>query len=380
MGFDFHWPWMALLLILPLLVRLLWPIGLTSPARRREEPEISRHSLLHPSLAELGRSFKARSFDAGKKGVWHGLLSWLLWTMLVLALMRPQWIERITHTRTEGYDIMLAIDASHSMEALDFSVDGRQVTRMAVLKGVVDRFISGRQGDRVGLIVFGSHAYTIAPLSTDIQTVRFQLNDVQPNIAGSGTALGDAVGLGVLRLRERPPGGRVLILVADGGNSSGTIPPLEAARMAAFEHIRVYAIGVGSEKKSVPIIEEGRLTTRDDLILDEDLLRNVAKLSGGAYFRATNPDALGQIYRQISRLEKTQAETRSVLVPHSLHQFPLGLALLFALLLGLFPDGRLRLPSLLGKAREQAGSQAAAPRFTGAKKMFAAGMGRRSHD
>jgi Ca-activated chloride channel family protein len=384
MGFEFHWPWMGLLILLPLLVRVFLPVGLGATRQRPEQSELRQRTLLHPGLAELGRSFNVKSRSASQKGPWHALLSWLLFAMLVLALMRPQWIERVTQTRTEGYDVMLAIDASHSMEALDFSAAGRQVTRMAVLKGVVDKFISGRAGDRVGLIVFGSYAYTIVPLSTDIDTVRFQLNDVQPNIAGPGTALGDAIGLGVLRLRERPPGGRVLILVADGGNSSGTIPPLEAARMAAFEHIRVYAIGVGSREKLVPILEEGQIVEREDLGIDEDLLRDVAKTSGGAYFRATNPDALNEIYQQIGQLEKTKAETRSVFIPHSLHQVPIGLALLFALLLGLFPDGRLRLPARLGERSQttqprQSAKLAQRPRLAGLRELLASRVGGGQH-
>jgi Ca-activated chloride channel family protein len=238
---------------------------------------------------------------------------------------------------------MLAVDASHSMEALDFSVNNARVTRMAVLKGVLNKFIANRNGDRVGLIVFGSHAYTIAPMTYDLDAVRQQLADVVPNIAGQGTAMGDAIGLGVKKLRERPEGSRVLILIADGDNNAGTIPPVDAARLAARSGIRIYSIGVGSTQESVPIIENGRLIYRDDLGMDEKVLRDIAGITNGAYFRATDSYALEEIYRRIDELEKSRAESRTVMIPHPLYPWTLGFALLLLILLGLFPDGRARI-------------------------------------
>lgn len=341
MGFEFHWPWMALLITAPLLARLFWPRG----GDGGEEPEGGeRQTLLHPSIAQLSAGFGGTTPRTPIAGTLHALALWALWLALTAAMMRPQWLEPHTESRGEGYDLMLAVDASHSMEALDFTVDERQVTRMAVLKGVMDRFIANRAGDRVGLILFGSHAYTVAPLTHDLDAVRRQLADVVPNIAGQGTAMGDAIGLGVAKLRERPEGSRVLILVADGDNTAGTIPPLEAARLAAREKIRVYAIGVGSDQKEVWIHEGGRLVSRDDLGLDEGTLRGIAQLSDGAYLRATDTHALEEIYRRIDQLEKSRAESRSVLIPHPLYHWPLGVALVIALLLGLFPEARLRLP------------------------------------
>jgi Ca-activated chloride channel family protein len=240
------------------------------------------------------------------------------------------------------------------MEALDFTVDNKQVTRMAVLKGVMDRFIANRIGDRIGLIVFGSHAYTITPLTYDLDMARQQLADVMPNIAGQGTALGDAIGLGIKKLRDRPKGSRVLILIADGNNSEGTLPPQEAARLAAYEGIRIYAIGVGSNQKSVQIYENGFLTSRDDLGLDEAVLRVVAETTAGAYFRATDTRALKEIYERIDQLEKTQAKSRTVWIPHPLYQWPLALAMLLFLILGLFPEGR---PRVRQRALPQGESQ-----------------------
>ena len=340
MGFEFQWPWMAMMLILPVLVQFLWPR--TDP----DEAETlagSQETLLHPSLGHLQECFTDYRPRASASGRIYGLLLALLWLLLTLTLMRPQWLEPYTESRAEGYDLMLAVDASHSMEALDFTVNDAQVTRMAVLKGVLNKFIANRAGDRVGLVIFGSQAYTIAPMTYDLNGVRQQLADVVPNIAGQGTAMGDAIGLGVKKLRERPQGSRVLILVADGGNTSGTIMPLDAARLAARSGIRIYTIGVGSTLASVQIIENGRLVTRDDLGLDEEVLRDIAGITNGAYFRATDSRALEEIYARIDELEKTRAESRTVMIPHPLYPWTLGLALLVMLGLGLFPEGRPRI-------------------------------------
>ena len=337
MGFEFYWPWMAVLLIVPLLVRLLWP---QSDPDQADTLAGRQETLLHPSLANLQESFTGHRPRASISGRFHGLLLGLIWLFLTLTVMRPQWLEPYTETRAEGYDLMLAVDASHSMEALDFTVNNSRVTRMAVLKGVLNKFIANRSGDRVGLIIFGSHAYTLAPMTYDLHGVRQQLADVVPNIAGQGTAMGDAIGLGVKKLRARPEGSRVLILVADGDNNAGTIPPLDAARLAASSGVRIYTIGVGSTRESVPIIENERLIYRDDLGMDEQVLRDIAGLTNGAYFRATDTRALEEIYRRIDDLEKTRAEARTVMIPHPLYRWTLGFALLLLLLLGLFPDGR----------------------------------------
>jgi Ca-activated chloride channel family protein len=347
MGFEFHWPWMAVLLVVPFLVRFLWPRAETEQddtlAGRQE-------TLLHPSLDYLQESYTGHRPRASISGRIHGFLLALLWLLLTLTLMRPQWMEPYTETRAEGYDLLIAMDASHSMEAMDFTANNAQVTRMAVLKGVLNKFIANRAGDRVGLIIFGSQAYTVAPMTYDLHGVRQQLADVVPNIAGQGTAMGDAIGLGVKKLRERPEGSRVLILVADGGNTSGTIPPLLAARMAAQSGIRIYSIGVGSTRESVPIMESGRMIYRDDLGLDEKVLRDIAGITNGAYFRATDTTALEEIYRRIDDLEKTRAESRTIMIPHPLYPWTLGLGLLILLGLGLFPEGRARVARRLRHA------------------------------
>ncbi len=332
--FSFHAPWFALLLPLPLLIWKFWrkPHGATDAYTHAD-----RSTLLHPALGRLASTFVAsRSLTHAGSRLQIIMLA-LLWTALVVTLMQPQWLEPYTEIRTEGYDLMLAVDTSRSMEALDFSVEGRQVTRMAVVKGVLGRFIKARDGDRVGIVVFGSQAFVLSPMTLDLQAVHSLLDGIVTRMAGNGTAIGDAIGISVKKLRERPEGSRVLILVTDGENTEGSMPPVLAAQLAAHEGIRIYTIGVGS-KGLVPFVEDGQMT-RVKMEIDEDLLTEVAAITGGAYFRATDTGALEKIYEQIDALEKTQAESRSVMIPRPLYRWPLGLALLLLFLLGLFPNG-----------------------------------------
>ncbi len=332
--FSFHWPWFALLLLVPLVVNLIWSRR-QREKRRYEEGE--QATLLHPSLAHLAQAFTTMPAVSRYSERRHTILLIILWLALVLAMMRPQWLEPYSEAKTEGYDLMLAVDASRSMAAQDFTVNGREVTRMSVVKGVVGRFITGRDGDRVGLVVFGDYAYMLSPLSIDVHAVRSLLDGVVPSIVGSATAIGDAIGLAVKKLRERPKGSRVLVLVTDGENTAGSLPPMAAAQLAVFEGIRIYTIGVGS-KGLVPFMENGQ-RTMVSMEIDEDLLKTVATMTGGAYFRATDTDALEQIYQQIDSLERTEAEARTVMIPRPLYRWPLSVALVALLLLGMFPDG-----------------------------------------
>ncbi|MET0089314.1 MAG: VWA domain-containing protein [Candidatus Thiodiazotropha sp.] len=337
--FEFHWPWMALLLILPWLVKYFWP---RPAAERNDAMEGLQATLLHPNLMQLETAFQSRSPRKPLSKRLYHLLLHLLWLCLVLALMRPQWLEPYTENRSAGYDLMLAVDASHSMNALDFTLNGEQVSRMQVVKGVVSKFIEGRKGDRIGLIIFGSRAYVLSPLTYDRNAVNDLLSEVIPRIAGDGTAIGDALGLGIKKLRERPEGSRVLLLIADGENTAGAIPPLKAAQLASEEGVRIYSIGVGSDRKNVPILENGRVVTRDDLGFNEQSMREIAEAGNGAYFRATDTEALEKVYQKIDELEKTEAESHTVFVPQPLYYWPLSAALLLLLILGVFPEGRQR--------------------------------------
>src|SRR6056297_1973360 len=242
---DFSWPWFALLLPLPWLLRRLWPArGGAAGAQAMPTPR-----LLNPGVAHLRQAFAVRRVGRFDLSLLERLLAALLWAALVAALMGPQWLTRHEEVVSPGYDLMLAVDASRSMEALDFSVDGRPVNRMAVVKGVVGRFVTQRAGDRIGLVVFGDSAHLLTPLTPDGGAVGRMLDNVQPRMVGDGTAIGDAVGLAVKKLRQRPPGSRVIILLTDGENTAGSLSPVDATRVAAHYGIRIYAVGVGSRGK-----------------------------------------------------------------------------------------------------------------------------------
>ncbi|MCP4697960.1 MAG: VWA domain-containing protein [Gammaproteobacteria bacterium] len=331
--FSFQWPWFALLLPLPVLAWRYWPASRTD---EETEKIRLRTALVHPALDYLEKAYASATPGVPASTFLSYFLLGLLWVVLTLSLMQPQWLREHREIKSRGYDLMLAVDLSRSMLALDFTVKGERVNRLQVVKGVVGRFIEQREGDRIGLILFGNGAYVQAPLTLDGKAVRSMLDNSKPRIAGDATAIGDAIGLAVKKLRERPPGSRVLILLTDGENTAGILPPEPAALMAAQYGIRIYAVGVGSTGE-VPFPDDktGEILM-EEMIIDEDLLQRVAWITGGAYFRATDTSALEGIYEKINSMEKTEAETSRVWIPESLYRWPLGAALLILLLLAIF--------------------------------------------
>jgi Ca-activated chloride channel family protein len=326
--FSFAWPWMIGLLALPFLVRLAEPRAKSGNASGVPEiffPHVDRLKAIFPGKREGEKTNRLYLLVLG-----------LLWLCLTLAVMRPQMVDQFTQLQNKGYDLMLAVDLSGSMQAMDYTRDGEQVSRLEVVKGVVSDFVAQRQGDRVGLILFGSNAYLHIPLTLDTLSVRKMVNNTAVGEAGDMTAIGDAIGLAVRSLRDRPEKSRVIILLTDGVDNASTIPPLAAAQLAQQYGIRVYTIGVGSNGP-VPMTDEYGQTVMADSDLDEGLLRKIAAMTGGSYFRAADTEALQKIYAQINRLEKTQADTRGYIILRPLYRYPLGGALALLLLLSLLP-------------------------------------------
>lgn len=333
---HFEWPWLALLLPLPWLLKR-W-LGRAPPPDKSVQEEVI---LLNPAVSRLQNAFQSAGLHERRLPWLWELLGALFWIALVIALMGPQHIQHYSEVVSRGHDLMLAVDISRSMEALDFELDGRPVNRLAVVKGVVGRFIEQRRADRIGLILFGDAAYLQAPLTLDGAAVRALLEGVVPRMAGDATAIGDAVGLAVKKLRERPPGGRVVILLTDGENTAGALPPLEAARLAAHYGIRIYTVGVGSQ--GVVPMPEGDELVMTTMPLDEALLNLMAEMTGGVYFRATDTAALQAVYQHIDGLERTEATTRSTFVPQPLFRWPLGVAGMLLLAMGALALARHRL-------------------------------------
>lgn len=315
--FHFYWPWFALLLPLPFLVRWLFP------AKSSQD-----NPVIHfPALNRLKTAFPAGQFAMRSNKLFFALLS-LIWFSLVIALMQPEKVDQFRHETNKGHDLMLAVDISASMQALDFSTRIKTISRLDATKDVVGKFVLGRQGDRVGLVAFGENAYLHVPLTLDTVSVSRMLNDTVTGMAGNATAIGDAIGLSVRTLRERPEGSRVLILLTDGEDNSSSIPPLEAAKLAKGYGIRIYTIGVGRITSRMGMVQAG---------IDEKMLKEIAKITGGKYFHAADQQALASIYAKIDEMEKTESNQTIYLVREPFYQYPLGLSMAILLLVSLYP-------------------------------------------
>ncbi len=318
---EWLWPWMFIALPLPALLRLLWG------TRERNQA-----ALTVPTLT----TFEAVSAESGTaEGAkwWRLPLLWLIWTLLVTAGARPQWTGDPVTLPTTGRDLMLAVDISGSMATEDMAVNGNYVDRLTIVKAVVSRFVEARKGDRVGLVLFGTNAYLQAPLTFDLTSVNRLLMEAPVGIAGGKTAIGDAIGLAVKRLRLRPQEDKVLILLTDGANNVGEVEPEKAAELAAFDGIKIYTIGVGADEMQMPSLF-GRRTTNPSADLDEDTLKKVAATTDGQYFRARDTQGLAEIYLLIDELEPIDQDPETYRPIQALYYWPLALALLlFGLLL-----------------------------------------------
>ena len=291
---EFVWWWALLLLPLPLLARRF-----LRPAQAHQEA-----ALYVPFFAAVSApvdTVKQRAIQL--PDVATVLLS-AIWLLLLLSVSRPVWLGESVALPISGRDLMLAVDISGSMEENDFDYNGHRLTRLQAVKAVAGEFIERRQGDRVGLILFGTRAYVQTPLTFDLKTVRHFLDESVIGLAGQSTSIGDAIGLSVKRLRERPESSRLLILLTDGSNTAGLISPADAARLAQQEKIRVHTIGVGAEPRSGGMF--GFFSNRGRP-LDEKSLKAIAKTTGGNYFRARDIDELADIYALIDELEPTDA-------------------------------------------------------------------------
>lgn len=324
--FEFAWPWVFLLAPLPWLLRLLLPPADSGDAALRV-------SFLDELQALSGRRARA------------ALPSWrqqaplaLLWFLLLCAAARPQWVGEPLPLPASGRDLLLAVDVSGSMDYADMQWDDEPISRLELVKRLLGDFIEGRRGDRVGLILFGSQAYLQAPLTFDRHTVRTWLDEAMIGIAGKNTAIGDAIGLAVKRLRQRPAQSRVLVLITDGANNGGEIDPMVAAQLAADEGVRIYTIGIGADPQQSGAFGSFGFSALD---LDETSLRAISDTTGGEYFRARNQAELQQIELTLDRLEPVAQQPTLARPAQALYVWPLALALLGSLLLVsqvLWPD------------------------------------------
>ncbi|KTD34330.1 hypothetical protein Lmor_1727 [Legionella moravica] len=253
----------------------------------------------------------------------------VVWLLLVLALSGPRWVGEPKPVAREGYNIMMVLDLSGSMEINDMILHGRPASRLLVVKRAAEQFVQDRKGDRIGLILFGTRAYLQTPLTYDKHSVLMRIEDATAGLAGKTTSIGDAVGLAVKRLDEVPKEGRVIILLTDGANNSGVLAPLKAAELARDDGIKIYTIGLGSEAdpRALSMDFFNQNVTAD---LDEDTLKKMADMTGGRYFRATDTESLQAIYQTINQLETVKQEQATVRPQKEYYPWFVGLALLLS--------------------------------------------------
>ncbi|MDJ0958167.1 MAG: VWA domain-containing protein [Arenicellales bacterium] len=317
---HFEWVWVFLFLPLPLLARLT-----LSPAQSERDA-----ALRAPFIDDFERIRDPRSIRSGSW--WTVLVAIIIWLLLIVAAARPQWIGDPIELPVSGRDLMLAVDLSGSMEARDFELNGQAVDRLTATKSVAGEFIQRREGDRLGLILFGENAYLQTPLTFDRATVHTLLMESVIGLAGKKTAIGDAIGLAVKRLQESAGESRVLILLTDGANTAGEISPLKAAELAANTGLKIYTIGVGADEIIVQsLLGHRRINPSQDL--DEKTLRAIAEETNARYFRARSTDELEEIYKLLDELEPVEAETHHFRPTVALFYWPLAIALLLTALL-----------------------------------------------
>ncbi|MGB8635302.1 MAG: VWA domain-containing protein [Rhodanobacteraceae bacterium] len=310
---DFAWPWMFLVLPLPWLVWRLVPAAQVRAALR---------------LPQHGLNLEARSGLARRH--WSPL--WLLaWLLLVCAAARPQQLGPPIDQPRSGRAMMLAIDISGSMQNRDMQLGGRMVSRFVATRAIAGDFIHRRQGDELGLILFGSHAYLITPLTYDLTTVRKQLDGSAVGLAGRETSIGDAIGVAVKRLAPLPSQARVLILLTDGVNTSGNLAPTDAAKIAKAAGVRIYTIGIGGEGGGLQSIFGGMMQG-PGARLDVRSLTELAESTGGHFYRATDTAELAAAWHSIDRLEPVKQKARPLRRHRDLFRWPLLAAVLLALL------------------------------------------------
>jgi len=351
------YPWLLLLLPLPWFV---WHFS--TPI---QQPEAVAHIPFTNDWGEAGM----RSSRAGTGKLRLFLLS-LIWLLLLLAAARPEWHGDAVELPVSGRDLVLAVDISGSMQMKDFTLQGQQVDRLTATKAVADAFIQRREGDRIGLILFGSKAYVQTPLTFDRHTVRILLNESAIGLAGKSTAIGDTIGLTVKRLQQsampainpatdnelarsdashtEPTASelslskqtdkqsaqleRVLILLTDGVNTAGDISPQQGTELAVKAGLKIYTIGIGADSMNISSFF-GTRQINPSAELDEEGLTNIAEQTGGRYFRARDTHELNEIYKLIDRLEPVERERNMFRPLHALFMWPLAISLLLAMLL-----------------------------------------------
>jgi Ca-activated chloride channel family protein len=302
---SFAHPWLLLLLmIVPL---LSWLRGNRGPTA----------ALIYSSTSVLRGLGRRSASRAGK--FLHGLL-YIALAILIIALARPQLGKSLTQVEASGIDIMIALDVSGSMLTKDFTVGGESATRVDAIREVTRKFIEGRPNDRIGIIAFAGRPYIVSPLTLDHDWLLQNLERVRIGLVEDGTAIGSAMAAAANRLNDQHSKSRALVLLTDGENNAGKIPPNTAAEAIKALRIKLYAIGAGINGIApVPIIDRngpvtdamGNIYYQNQRVeFNEAGLKEVAQISGGQFFRATDTNSLEQIYADIDKMEKSTVSVK----------------------------------------------------------------------
>jgi Ca-activated chloride channel homolog len=311
---EWAWPWVIVLLPLPWLLRR-W-LRRAAPGQALRLPQ--------PGLQLMKAGSSART-DVG-----YWLLA-LAWFSLLASAARPQWVGPPQAQQRSGRAMMLAVDLSGSMQTQDMELAGQPVSRFGAVEAIAGDFIDRRKGDELGLILFGSQAFLVTPLTFDLSAVKAQLQGAAVGLAGTETAIGDAIAVAVKRLAALPEQARVLVLLTDGVNNAGNITPRVAARAAAAAGVRIYTIGIGATRMRVAGFF-GSQIVNPSADLDAAMLTRIAKETGGRFFRATDGGELADAYRAIDALEPMPQHGPTLRPRHELFRWPLLIAIALLLL------------------------------------------------
>jgi Ca-activated chloride channel family protein len=290
-GYQFAHPWVIpFLLLLPLLAYLRGHRGKDA-------------AIQYSGLSLFGPLLRGRKV---KPGGWLSALRYFALFCLIIGLARPQRVDSSTQVQESGIDMMLAIDLSPSMEALDYHKDGQDLSRVQVVRETVGHFIQDRPNDRIGMVVFAGEAYLMSPLTLDHDWLLQNVSRLQVGLAGDATAIGSALAACANRLRDEPGKSKIIVLLTDGANNAGKITPLAAAEAAHTLGIKIYTVGAGSaDVAKFPTTDMfgRRVYTTIPVDIDENALRKIAEIGGGKFFRAADYDSLQHVYQEINKLE-----------------------------------------------------------------------------
>jgi len=306
---SFNYPWLCLLLPLPWVLRAILP-----PAY------VQRVSLQVPFGDRLADTLTDQGTAASDSQSKRLVVPSLVWVLVLAALVRPQWIEPPITRELPTRDLLLLVDLSASMQQQDFEdAEGKKVDRLTAVKQVLGDFLDKREGDRVGLVVFGDAPYLQAPFSTDLELARQLLDECQVGMAGPRTALGDGIGLGVNLFDQSDAQAKTIIALTDGNDTKSRVPPVEAARVASERGIHIHTVAIGDP------------TTVGEDKLDEQALRDVADAADGKYYFAADRQSLEGIYDELDKIETRKVETVSHRPRRDLYYLPLAVALLLSI-------------------------------------------------